>query len=167
MNNTISIDLGLDDIEIKEIKTDKKGNYHIHICSTLTKSTCHKCGREIDKFHAYDREMEIRHLPILGKECYLHIRLPRYECEHCKKNPKTTAQLSWRRYNSSYTKVFEREILNSLVDNTISNVSRKNNISKGKIKRMLEAYHSKDVNWDEHEILGQIGIDEISLKKRS
>ena len=85
MNSKISIDLGLSDIEIKEVKTDKYGNYHINICSTLTSGKCHVCGKETTKFHAYDREIEIRHLPILGKECYLHIKLPRYECEHCKK----------------------------------------------------------------------------------
>jgi len=167
MNSTISIDLGLSDIKINEVTTDKRGNYHINIESTLTSGTCHVCGEEISKFHAYDREMEIRHLPILGKKCYLHIRLPRYECEHCKKNPKTTAQLPWRRYNSSYTKAFEEHILNMLINNTISDVSYKENISEGRIKRILEAYYSDRIDWRKFETLGQIGIDEISLKKRA
>lgn len=167
MNNTINIDLGLSDIEIKEMRRDKKGNYHIDICSTLTKGECHKCGREISKLHSYDREIEIRHLPIFGKECYLHIRLPRYECEHCKKSPKTTAQLPWRKYNSSYTKEYEKEILDMLINNTMSDVSWKMNISEGRIKRILEAYYSDRIDWKDYETLGQLGIDEISLKKRA
>jgi len=167
MNSTISIDLGLSDIEIKEVKTDKYGNYHINICSTLTSGKCHVCGEETTKFHAYDREIEIRHLPILGKECYLHIKLPRYECEHCKKNPKTTAQLPWRRYNSAYTKMFEEHILNALTNNTMSDVSRKEGISEGRIKRILEYHYSDRIDWKNFETLGQIGIDEIALKKRA
>jgi len=167
MNSTISIDLGLSDIEIKEVKTDKYGNYHINICSTLIGGKCHVCGEEITKFHAYDREIEIRHLPILGKKCYLHIRLPRYECEHCKKNPKTTVQLPWRRYNSAYTQAFEEHILNALTNNTMSDVSRKEGISEGRIKRILEHHYSDKIDWKNFETLGQIGIDEIALKKRA
>ena len=106
-------------------------------------------------------------MPILGKECYLHIRLPRYECEHCKKNPKTTAQLPWRRYNSAYTKVFEEHILNALMNSTMSDVSRKENISEGRIKRILETHYPDKIDWKNFETLGQIGIDEIALKKRA
>ena len=69
MNSTISIDLGLSDIKIEKVTTDKKGLYHINASCTLTKGTCHKCGKEITKFHGLDREMELRHLPIFCKEC--------------------------------------------------------------------------------------------------
>ena len=167
MNSTISIDLGLSDIKIKEVKIDKKGIYRINVSCTLTKGTCHKCGKEISKFHGLDREMEIRHLPIFGKECYIHIRLPRFECEHCKKSPKTTGQLAWRRYNSSYTKAFEEHILNTLTNSTMSDVSWKENISEGKIKRILETYYPDKIEWEKVKKIGQIGIDEIALKKRS
>lgn len=167
MNNEISIDLGLPDIEIKEVKTDNKGYYHIKVETTIKKGVCHICGEEITKFHAYDREIEIRHLPILGKECYLHVRLPRYECEHCNKSPKTTAQLPWRRYNSSYTEAFEEQILEMLINGTMSDVALKERISEGRIKRILEAYYSDKIDWKNFETLGQLGIDEISLKKRA
>jgi len=60
--------------------------------------------------------------------------LSRYECEHCKKNSKTTAKLPWRRYNSAYTRAFEEHMLNALTNNTMSDVSRKEGISKGRIK---------------------------------
>jgi len=167
MNSKISLDLGLSDIKVEEVKIDKKGVYHIHVSSTLTKGVCHKCGKEITKFHGLDREMEIRHLPILGKECYIHIRLPRFECEECKKHPKTTGQVEWRRYNSSCTKAFEEHILNSLTNSTMSDVSWKENISEGKIRRILENYYPDKVKWGNIEEIGQIGIDEISLKKRA
>jgi len=128
---------------------------------------CHICGEEITKLHAYDREIEIRHLSILGKECYLHVRLPRYECEHCNKNPKTTAQPHWRRYNSNYTEAFEARILEMLINSTMSDVAFKERISEGRIKRILEAHYPDKIHWKNFETLGQIGIDEISLKKRA
>jgi transposase len=167
MNNKISIDLGLSNIEIREFSTDKKGKYHVHISSTKTTGICHVCGSEIDKLHSYDREMEIRHLPILGKACYLHIKLPRYECESCSKNPKTTQQLSWRNYNSSNTKEFEKYLLDALVNSTIADVSRKENIGEGIISRIVNSYYSDEIDWENFDNLGQLGIDEIALKKRS
>jgi transposase len=165
MNNKIAINLELSDIEIIEVNIDEKGNYHINIRSTKTTGTCHKCNCEIDKLHSYDREMEIRHLPIFEKECYLHIKLPRYQCDSCHKQPKTTQQVSWRRYNSSNSKDFENYILKSLVNSTVSDVSRKENIGEGVVSRILESYYPDKIDWENFDNLGQIGIDEIALKK--
>lgn len=167
MKNEISIELGLSDTEIIGFNRDKKGKYHIDIRSTKTVGKCHKCGCEIDKLHSYDRKIEIRHLPILGEECYLHIKLPRYECPNCHKNPKTTQQLSWRNYNSSNTKDFEKYLLDSLVNSTISDVSRKENIGEGVVSRIVKNYYPDKIDWDNFDNLGQIGIDEIALKKRT
>ena len=46
MNNTISIELGLADIEIIKVDTDKKGNCHIKVRSSKKTGTCYKCGCE-------------------------------------------------------------------------------------------------------------------------
>ena len=167
MKNEISIDLGLEDTEIIGFTIDKKGSYHIEIRSTKTTGQCHKCKCEIDKLHSYDRKMEIRHLSILGEKCYLQIKLPRYECTTCPKNPKTTQQLSWKKYNSSNTKKFEKYILDSLVNSTISDVSRKENIGEGVVSRIVKNYYPDKIDWENFDNLGQIGIDEIALKKRA
>ena len=53
------------------------------------------------------------------------------------------------------------------MNSTMSDVSRKENISEGKVKRILEGYYPDKVDWKNFEELGQIGIDEISLKKRA
>ena len=151
MNNTISIDLGLSDIKIKEFNTDAKGNHHIKIISTKTTAICHCCGKEIDMFHSEDREIKIRHLPILGNECWLYIKLPRYQCDSCPKSPKTTQQLAWRNYNSSNTKYYENHILNLLVNSTIIDVSRKENISEGIISRIVKLYYPDKIDWQNFE----------------
>ena len=49
----------------------------------------------------------------------------------------------------------------------MSDVSCKEKISEGKIKRILEAYYPDKIEWGNIEKIGQIGIDEISLKKRA
>ena len=103
MTTQFSIDLGLPGIEILEV-TQALDGYHIKVRSTETEGQCHRCGRTISKFHEYDRELCVRHLPILGQACYLHIRLPRFRCDHCPTRPTTTQQPNWRTRKSAYTK---------------------------------------------------------------
>jgi transposase len=165
ITSTFTIDLGLEHIEVTEVSTDKNGNYHIQIRSTETKGVCRVCGKEINTFHEYDRKITIQHLPILGKACYLHIRLPRFKCQSCPKNPTTTLQPSWRNRKSAYTIDFEKYLLKSLVNSTISDVSHKEGIGEGVISRLLDKYIETEINWDDIDSLGQLGIDEIALKK--
>lgn len=165
ITSTFSIDLGLPHIKVTEVKIDTNGHYHIEICSTETKGVCRVCGKEITKFHGHDRKITVQHLPILGKECHLHFQLPRFTCESCPKRPTTTLQTAWRNRNSSYTVDFEDYLLKSLINSTISDVSRKEGIGEGVISRLLDSHVNTKVNWDEINALDQLGIDEIALKK--
>lgn len=165
MTASIQIDLGLPGIEVIQVKNDVDGNYHITIGSTLDAGKCHVCGEKISKFHGFDREICIRHLPILGKECYLYIKLPRFQCIDCHKHPTTTQQLSWKIYKSGYTKAFEQYILQALMGSTLSDVSFKEGISEGCISRIVERYVEPEIDWSTIDEIGQLGIDEISLRK--
>jgi transposase len=146
ITSTFSIDLGLENTEITEVTTDKNGHYHIKIRSTETEGVCRICGNKITAFHELDREITIQHLPILGKECYLHIRPPRFKCKSCPKTPTTTLQIPWRNRNSAYTVNFEKYLLKSLINSTISDVSRKEGIGEGVISRLLNRYIEAEVN---------------------
>jgi transposase len=165
MTSSFPIDLGLDHIEVIEVTTDENGHYHLQIRSTATEGICRICGNKINTLHEYDREIMIQHLPILGKASYLHIRLPRFKCQSCPKTPTTTLQPSWRNRKSAYTVDFEKYLLKSLINSTISDVSRKEGIGEGVISRLLDKYIEAEVNWDDIESLDQLGIDEIALKK--
>ena len=125
MTSTFSIDLGLDSIEVIDVTTDENGHYHLELRSTETEGTCRVCGKKITSFHEYDRKITIQHLPILGKDCYLHICLPRFKCKSDPKTPTTTLQPNWRNQNSAYTIDFEKYLLKSLINSTISDVSYK------------------------------------------
>jgi transposase len=47
----------------------------------------------------------------------------------------------------------------------VSDVSRKENIGEGVVSRILESYYPDKIDWENFDNLGQIGIDEIALKK--
>lgn len=164
MTTQFSIDLGLPGIEILEV-TQAPDGYHIKIRSTDTEGQCRCCGRTITRFHEYDRELCVRHLPILDQACYLHIRLPRFRCDHCPKRPTTTHQPSWRTRKSAYTKAYEQHLLRSLIGSTVSEVCRQEVISDGALSRVLERYIQPEVDWATFTELGQLGVDEIALKK--
>lgn len=165
LTSNFSIDLGLPNIKITEVTTAENGDYHLEICTTETKGKCRICGKEITKLQGYDRKITVQHLPILGKACYLHIRLPRFRCESCPKKPTTTLQPVWRHRNSAYTVDFEEYLLKSLINSTISDVSRKEGIGEGVISRLLDRTVSQEIDWNEVDVLDQLGIDEIALKK--
>jgi hypothetical protein len=57
--------------------------------------------------------------------------------------------------------------LKSLVNSTVKDVSRKENIGEGVVTRILESYYPDKIDWENVNKLGQIGIDEIALKKRA
>jgi transposase len=106
--------------------------------STEKEGICRICGNTITALHEDDRKITIQHLPILEKDCYLHTRLSHFKCTSCPKTPTTTLQPSWRNQNSSYTIGFEKYLLTSLINSTISDVSRKEGIGEGVITRLLD-----------------------------
>ena len=122
------IELGIEGLEALEVKLTREGHYEIYVKSTLQGCNCHKCGRHITKFHGKDRQKRIRHLPILGRETYLIIILPRFQCPDCDGEPTTTQQVPWHERRSPNTIPFEKHILLGLVGNTVEEVSLREGI---------------------------------------
>jgi transposase len=52
-----------------------------------------------------------------------------------------------------------------LINSTIADVERKENIGERVIENILDRQVEKEVNWEKHKELNTIGIDEISLRK--
>lgn len=165
ITSRFSIDLGLLHVEVLTVTTDQQGNYHIEIQSTETQGSCHQCGETTDSLHGYDRKITVQHLPILGKACHLHLQLPRFRCKVCPHKPTTTLQPSWRKRNSAYTTDYEQYLLKSLINSTMSDVSRKEGIGEGVLSRLLDSHVDTKINWKDVAEIGQLGIDEIALKK--
>jgi transposase len=106
MKKIIQEHLGLNDIKIISIETNGNNEIEIRVKSTLKGTNCHQCGRKITKPYGHDRLLRLRHLSLLGSPVYVLVKLPRYQCDDCKKCPKTTQRPSWHKKNSSFHLLF-------------------------------------------------------------
>lgn len=142
--------------------TDKA--VYIYIENIDDKILCSKCGKET-RSKGLGQEVKLRHLPILGKPCYLMIKPKRGVCDSCDDGPTTNQRLDWYEYKSRYTKAYEAHILLSLVNSTIVDVSIKENVGTDAIDGILNRRVDDKVDWKTIKAIGLLGIDEISLKK--
>ncbi len=101
----------------------------------------------------------------MGRKVFIEIRPVRYQCPDCDGNPKTTQKLSWYERKSPHTRAYEKHILLSCVNSTVSDVSIKEDIGYEAVIGIINRYINKKVDWNTIEILKVIGLDEISLKK--
>ena len=77
----ISIPLDIPDVRVLQTELTKEGVLILTIESTLTSTTCRRCGRTISQLHGLDHARLLRHLPILGRVVYLRIRPKRFRCK--------------------------------------------------------------------------------------
>jgi len=89
----------------------------------------------------------------------------RGKCEHCDGNPTTNQRLDWYEFKSNYTKAYEKNILLSLVNSTVSDVSIKEEVGYGAVCGILDRHISENPNWKAINKIGLLGLDEIAIKK--
>jgi transposase len=160
----VSFPLGIPNVKICSVHQNKRGDYIITVESTQNGTICQHCGRKITKFNGHGRWIKLRHLPILGHRVYIRLRPKRYECPDC--NGKTTTQkLKWYESKSPHTKAYEQQLMVQLVNSTVEDVSRKEDIGYDAVEGVIKRYIHASVNWDEFDELSVIGIDEIALTK--
>ena len=156
--------LDIPGIETQKISFDHENGITIQVASTVNGTACHMCGRHICKPRSYGFQVKLRHVSILGHKTYIVTTPLRYECEHCPGNPTTTQKVNWYEQRHSCTKAYEDHLLLSLVNNTVQDVSIKEDIGYDVVEGVLRGTGTK-VNWEEISALGNLGIDEISIKK--
>ena len=162
--NTISLPLDIPDVKVINVQQNERGDYIITVASTLKGTICQHCGRKLTKFHGHGRWIELRHLPILGRRVYIRLRPKQYECPDCG-DKATTQRLDWYESRSPHTKAYEQHLMLALVNSTVEDVSRKEQIGYDAVEGAITRCISTRVNWDEFDELGVIGIDEIALTK--
>ena len=165
MRKTFEIPLDIPEVTIQHVETDRHGDFVLTVKSTVEGTSCHTCGKKITKVYGEDREITLRHLPILGRKTYIRIRPMRYQCPYCYGNPTTTQQLSWYTPKSAYTKVYEEQILLKLVNSTVQDVCMKEDLGYEAIMGMIDRHIQGEVDWKQFVCLDVLGLDEISLKK--
>ena len=165
MRQTFEIPLDIPDVTIENVTTNPLGHIEITIKSTVEGVPCHQCGKMTTKFYGEDREITLRHLPILGRRTYIRLRPKRYECSYCPGNPTTTQKLSWYTPRRSFTRAYEEQLLLILVNSTIQDVCLKEEVGYEAIMGIIDRYIERDIHWEDVTCLDVLGLDEVSLKK--
>jgi transposase len=159
------ISLDIPDVKILKIEKNKEEDLIITLKSTKDSASCHKCGNQINKLHSYGETIILRHLPILGQRVYIRIRPARYVCEYCEDRPTTTEQASWYNRRSKFTKAYEDYLMRMLINSTLTDVSRKEEVSYEEVDGVLNRKMESQIDWNQFKELPLIGFDEIALKK--
>src|SRR5215218_5263587 len=130
----ISIPLDIPDVRVLQTDLTQADEFIFTIESTLTTTTCRRCGRTLTEQHGEDRSRLLRHLPILGRVVYLRIRPKRFRCPYCDDHPTTTQELAWYDPNALHTKAYERHLIVQLVNSTVTDVVAKKIVAqKGRL----------------------------------
>lgn len=156
--------LNIPGIEVLSVNYDEK-KIECQIESTRGYSICHKCGQKATLFHEHAKELELRHLPICGRQVILRLRPKRYRCPYCDGGVTTTERPDWYDAKAGCTKAYADFLLLELVGSTIQDVARKHSVTYDVVRGALTRYVKGEVDWDQIEVLRILGLDEISLLK--
>jgi len=157
--------LNLSDITVTKICNSSNNRVITFVVkSTRENVPCRECGKPT-RGHGLGRPLRLRHLPLLGKETHIEITPRRGRCEHCSGGPTTTEKLDWYERNGKMTKPFEQHLLFELVNSTVADVSRKENVDYHSVNYLIERYIETKIDFSNIKSLGVLGLDEISLKK--
>ena len=162
--NMVSFPLNIPHLVVLSVQENQQGDYIITVESTLHGTKCQHCGRELTQLHGHGRWIELRHLPVLGRRVYLRLRPKQYVCPDCG-DKITTQQLDWYARKSPHTNAYDEYLLRLLVNSTVEDVSRKEQVGYDAVQGALTRHVGTRVDWTEFDALPVIGIDEIALKK--
>src|SRR6266487_2780684 len=161
----ISIPLDIPDLRVLQTDLTQANEFILTVESTLTSTSCRRCGRTITEPHGTDQPRLLRHLPILGRPVYLRIRPKRFRCPFCDDHPTTTQQLDWYDPNALHTKAYERHLIVQMINSTLTDVTEKEDVSYDALLGILDRTIASAVEWERLEAFTTIGIDEIALLK--
>jgi len=152
--------------EVRVLKTElKKREIVITVESTRPYAICSRCGQKTFEFHSYDDPIRVRHLPILEQRVFIELRPKRFRCPSCDDHPTTTQQCDWYEPRSPHTKAFDQSLLRQLINSTVSDVARKQEVSYDSVLGAVNRGVERSVNWSDFTELKVIGMDEIALRK--
>lgn len=160
----ISVLLGIPDVKVLRVNLNKRGDVIITVESTQVGTHCQRCGHKITKLHGHDRWIELRHLPVLGRQTYIRLQPKRYKCDACG-GQTTTQRLDWYETKSPHTKAYDRYLMLQLVNSTVEDASRKEEVGYDAVAGAIARCVQAQVSWDEFDELDTVGIDEIALTK--
>ena len=165
MSITISLPLDLPDVRVLATQVLPDATLLIEVESTLRTAQCYRCGREIDRFHGFDRPIRLRHLPVFGREVLIEIRPKRYRCPSCEGGPTRTQRCRGYEPNRPHTRAFEQDVLKRLVHRTVADISGQCHLWVKAVEGIMNQHVAPAVDWSGYTALDTLGIDEVALLK--
>jgi transposase len=156
--------LGLDNIKINNVSMVSDGSIHIQVGSTKKELLCQHCQQPTAP-NGSGRPLTLRHLPLLGREVYIHITPQRGICKDCDDSPTSTQVLNWFHNNGHHTKPYNDYLLLQLVGSTLTDVARKEIITEDILQGVIDSYAIEKIDWRSIKRIGLLGLDEIATKK--
>jgi transposase len=165
MQAAITVPLDIAEVEVLSTEITAENQLLIRVESTQKTTACGVCGVETPCTFGHGQEIRLRHLAVFGLETYILIRPKRCQCLACYHDPTTTQIVSWYEQRSPHTQAYDEYLVKQLINSTIEDVSLKEQVGYdavvGALKRLIET----EINWDEIDEIGTVGIDEISRSK--
>lgn len=162
---TIALPLDLPDVRVLRTNVTTDRELIIEVESTLTTTTCRRCGQTISAFYGYDRPIRLRHLPSFGYVVYIEIRPKRFRCPFCDDHPTTTQRMNWYDPKALHTTAYERSLLLQLINSTIVDVCHKEDVTPDAIQGIVDRWIDTEIDWSVVPAFSIVGMDEIALKK--
>jgi transposase len=126
---------------------------------------CQRCGHE-DTAHIEFKTTPqvIRDLNVWGQPSFWIYQAPFHRCARCDHRQHIIPP--FKRKDTAYTDRFELFVLRALIGSTSEDVARRLGISAETVERIVENQLAEDRTIDPERVITDIGLDELSLKKR-
>ena len=155
--------LGLQNVWIDSWEIQDK-EIVVKIRSPRTNCMCPHCTNTVKRIHQY-KSRNILHSIWQSRQVILHLKFRRFYCSHCQK--------AFTEYITGFdkrrtTENFRKLIIKDLARNSLSYVTKINNVSPPVLYSILKENHEKfkDINWEEQGEKFVLGIDEHSYRGR-
>jgi transposase len=128
---------------------------------------CNRCGHEGQaRLEFKDTVQVIRDLDLWGQPSFWVYRPGFHRCEHCHHRQHLVPP--FKRKDVSYTYRFEEHVLRMLIGSNEQEVARRLGISAETVARIVynQLADAKDKQIDPQRVITDVGLDEVSLKKR-
>jgi transposase len=126
---------------------------------------CERCGHEdIAQIEFKTTPQAIRDLDLWGQPCVWVYQAPFHRCARCDYRQHIVPP--FKRKDVAYTDRFEQFVLRALIGSTAEDVARRLGISAETVERIVEHQLAEDRQIDPQRVITDIGLDELSLKKR-
>jgi transposase len=130
-----------------------------------TRCRCENCGYDdVAHLEFKTTPQAIRDLNLWEQPCFWIYQAPFHRCARC--NYRQHLIPPFKRKDVSYTYRFEQFVLRSLIGSTAEDVARRLGIAAETVERIVENQLVEERPIDPDRVITDLGLDELSLKKR-